>query len=245
MNVKLVSVTQSFVAEEKLSPEELIIYIARVSNPGNQLNKQTAPKLIQWTIDNKHWSPYEMVDMTVEIKTSRAIAQQILRHRSFSFQEFSQRYAEVTEMEPVELRMQATKNRQSSTEEATLPEDLINALAEQQNVALHLYSTLLKKGVAKECARFILPLNTQTTMYMKGSVRSWIHYLGIRDNEHAQKEHQQVAKGIREIFCKQFPVISKVVYDNFEKYVTVGKEEYLKLVEIHEEYLYKNNISNI
>src|SRR3970282_1422533 len=117
MNIKLVSITKSLIEEKEITAEELIVYIARVSNPSNQLNTETSDKLISYLIKNRHWSPFEMVDMTVEIVTSRAIAQQILRHRSFSFQEFSQRYAEVTEFDPVQIRKQADKNRQSSTDD--------------------------------------------------------------------------------------------------------------------------------
>lgn len=211
MDVKLVSITQSLVQEKELNPEELIVYIARVSNPSNQLNSETSDKLIHYLAKNKHWSPFEMVDMTVEIVTSRGIAQQILRHRSFSFQEFSQRYAKVTDMEPVQLRYQATKNRQSSTEELSTNEmqyfqNKVDRLLEHSQ---SIYSEMLNAGVAKECARFILPITTQTRIYMKGSIRSWIHYLQIRCDEHSQLEHRQVGEAIRAIFTQQFPNISK------------------------------------
>lgn len=225
MQVKLVSITKSFVEEKELSPEDLIVYIARVSNPSNQLNNETSDKLIAYLIKNKHWSPFEMVDMTVEIVTSRGIAQQILRHRSFSFQEFSQRYAEATDFEPIQLRKPASKNRQSSEE---VFDDHIEAVKYtedwmQGNVSGHaasiieshlrtsqaLYKALLDAGVAKECARFVLPLTTQTKIYMKGSIRSWIHYLGIRCDHHTQLEHQQIALAIQEIFCTNFPHIAK------------------------------------
>jgi len=206
MKVKLVSLTQSCIEEKKLSPEELIIYTARVSNASNQLNTESAPKLIRYLIDHRHWSPFEMVDMTVEIVTSRAIAQQIIRHRSFSFQEFSQRYAEVTEFEPVQLRAQAVKNRQSSSETF---EDGKSIFQVKEFIALSqdLYKTLLDRGVAKECARMVLPLTTQTRIYMKGSVRSWIHYLGERSSEHTQLEHRQIALEILGIFQCEFPNI--------------------------------------
>lgn len=198
-----------------MSAEELLVYIARVSNPANQMNSETSPKLIKYLIGNKHWSPFEMVDMTVEIVTSRAIAQQILRHRSFSFQEFSQRYAAVTEMEPVQLRKQAEKNRQSSTEDfnPTISIDYGNdigtdtasqAIADYIELGQNLYKGLLNAGVAKECARFVLPLTTQTRIYMKGSIRSWIHYLQIRCDEHTQLEHREIALAIREIFAHNF-----------------------------------------
>lgn len=219
MNVKLVSLTGSYVDDVPMTPEELIVYIARVSNPSNQLNTETSDKLLAYLVKNKHWSPFEMVDMTVEIVTSRGIAQQILRHRSFSFQEFSQRYAAVTEMEPIQLRRQAEKNRQSSAEEfdPIIPggdgkgykasEVIAYAIQEQQ----HLYTQLLDAGVAKETARFVLPITTQTKIYMKGSIRSWIHYLHIRCDEHTQLEHRQVAQAILEIFKTNFPNISKAL----------------------------------
>jgi thymidylate synthase (FAD) len=213
MNIKLVSLTNSLVEEKQLSAEELIVYVARVSNPSNQLNSETSDKLIAYLVKNKHWSPFEMVDMTVEIVTSRGIAQQILRHRSFSFQEFSQRYAQVNEMEPVHLRLQANKNRQSSTD-ALHPSshDLFERkvqwiIGESQK----LYSEMIEANVAKECARFILPITTRTKIYMKGSVRSWIHYLAIRCDEHTQLEHRQVALSIAEIFRTNFPNISKAL----------------------------------
>lgn len=226
MDVKLVSITQSLVDEKVVTPEELIVYIARVSNPSNQLNTETSSKLIAYLIKNKHWSPFEMVDMTVEIITSRAIAQQILRHRSFSFQEFSQRYAKVADFEPVQLRKPAEKNRQSSEEpfEDNLEaveyiEDWTNKpyqgsahslIQSHINNSENLYKALIIAGVAKECARMVLPLTTQTKIYMKGSVRSWIHYLQIRCDPHTQLEHRQIADKIREIFMQQFPNIAKV-----------------------------------
>jgi len=210
MKVRLISLTKSYITEQELSPEELIVYIARVSNPSNQLNTETASKLIQYLISNKHWSPFEQVDMCVEIVTSRAIAQQILRHRSFSFQEFSQRYAIVSAMEPVQLRYQATKNRQSSTivpigDDKVYADDVVRNAVQ---IAEESYEDLLSIGIAKECARMILPLTTQTTLYMKGSVRSWIHYLQVRCDEHAQLEHRQVAESILHIFKQNFPTIA-------------------------------------
>lgn len=225
MTVKLISTTRYSFSIEKLlriSPEELIVYVARVSNPTNQLNTETSDKLISYMIKNKHWSPFEMVDMTVEIVTSRAIAQQILRHRSFSFQEFSQRYAIATEFEDVQLRRQADKNRQSSSEEfdpqikIDAGNDLVTdaaSMAIQDHISYseHLYKALLEAGVAKECARFVLPLTTQTIIYMKGSVRSWIHYLQTRLDEHTQLEHREIAIEILDIFKQQFPVIAKAL----------------------------------
>lgn len=214
--------------DRNFTAEELIVYMARVSNPGNQSNLETAPKLINYLIKNKHWSPFEMASMTVEIVTSRAIAQQILRHRSFSFQEFSQRYAEVSDFEPVELRKKAEKNRQSS-EEAFDPiisddygdtgDDKIPA---SKLIEYHiqrsewLYKELLAKGVAKETARFILPLTTQTTMYMTGTVRSWIHYLEQRCGEHTQLEHRLIALKIKDYFLTHFPNISEALGFNLK-----------------------------
>jgi len=215
MKVKLVSLTKSIIDNKELSPEELIVYTARVSNPSNQLNFETSDKLISYMVKNKHWSPFEMCDMTVEIVTSRGIAQQILRHRSFSFQEFSQRYAEATDFEDIELRKNGTTNRQSSSEvfnpviagDFQASKLIENHLQESEK----LYKSLLEVGVAKECARFVLPLNTQTTIFMKGSVRSWIHYLQIRCDGHTQLEHQQIALAILDIFKTNFPNISRAL----------------------------------
>lgn len=211
MQVRLVSITQSQIKTQDgsrfLSPEEHIVYCARVSNPSNQLNLETAPKLLAYCILNKHWSIFEQVDFGVEVVTSRAIAAQILRHRSFAFQEFSQRYSAATAFEPIELRFQAEKNRQSSLLPVTdtyLNEKVIAHIG----LANDLYQELLENKVAKETARFILPLSTQTTLYMKGSVRSWIHYLQLRTDKHTQKEHQLVASEIQRIFIEQFPDIS-------------------------------------
>lgn len=216
MNVSLVSITEACIKDQKMTAEELIVYIARVSNPANQMNIETSDKLIAYLIKNYHWSPFEMVDMCVEITTSRVIAQQILRHRSFSFQEFSQRYAEVTDMEPIELRKQADKNRQSSTEVFD-PNLWGNNLSASRLIEAHikegqeLYKELLKMGTAKESARFVLPLTTQTKIYMKGSMRSWIHYLQIRCDGHTQLEHQSIALEILKIFKVNFPNLSKAL----------------------------------
>lgn len=217
MKVTLTSLTQP---TNGITPEESIVQIARVSNPSNENNHETAPKLISYLVANKHWSPFEMVDMCVEIETSRAIATQILRHRSFSFQEFSQRYAKVEGLEPIELRAQADKNRQSSTDvinpriESPFDGKMVEAdkvIAHLQLMAQKTYASLLNKGVAKEVARFVLPLNSQTRLYMKGSVRSWIHYLQIRADSHTQKEHREIAQAIKQIFVNQFPNISQAL----------------------------------
>ncbi len=203
MKVKLVSITQPTI-EGINSPEELIVYCARVSNPSNQMNMESAPKLIKYLIKNKHWSPFEMVNVCFEIVTSRAIAAQILRHRSFSFQEFSQRYAQALSVEPIELRKQALSNRQSSTD--IISDESINQKIEDHiNDSLLLYNELIDNGVAKETARMVLPLTTQTTMYMNGSLRSWIHYLDVRAHEHTQKEHRDIAYDIKSVLALEFP----------------------------------------
>jgi thymidylate synthase (FAD) len=218
MQVKLVSLTKSLIEEKELSAEELIVYVARVSNPANQLNSETSDKLIAYMVKNKHWSPFEMCDMTVEIVTSRGIAQQILRHRSFSFQEFSQRYAEVTDFEAVQLRKSGTTNRQSSSE---VFNPIIDGNIEASRlIETHLkesedlYKSLLNAGVAKECARFVLPLTTQTKIYMKGSIRSWLTYLNVRLDKHTQIEHRQIAIEIANIITSEFPKIS-IALNNF------------------------------
>ena len=205
MKVKLISITEN--------PEKIISYIARVSNPDNQNNPNYA-KLIKFLIKNHHWSPFEHAHITFEIQTSRAIAAQILRHRSFSFQEFSQRYSEVSEFEPIELRKQAVKNRQSSLEIFNPPIDEVhasNVMAYVLEVSHVAYKKLIAAGVAKEVARMILPLTTQTTIYMTGSIRSWIHYLELRDDEHTQKEHQLIAKEIRAIFNEYLPTVAQAL----------------------------------
>ena len=211
MNVSLVSITQPFISDLK-SPEDIIAYCARVSNPTNQLNTKTAPKLLKFLIKHKHWSPFEMVDMTLEIKTSRAIAAQILRHRSFSFQEFSQRYSQAQVLEKLELRKQADKNRQSSTDEY---QNSILQAKVREHVAkgISLYNNLIEDGVAKESARMILPLTVETTMYMKGSIRSWAHYIDLRTEENTQKEHREIAEACKEIFKENLPTVSEALWN--------------------------------
>jgi thymidylate synthase (FAD) len=209
MNVSLVSITQPF--SNLGSAEDIIAYCARVSNPENQKNAETAPRLLKFLIKHGHWSPFEMVDMTVEIKTSRAIAAQILRHRSFSFQEFSQRYSEAQSLEKLELRKQADKNRQSSSE-AFQDSQLHAKVREHLAKSLSLYKNLISKGAAKESARMILPLTTETTMYMKGSARSWIHYIDLRTKENTQKEHREIAEECKNIFKHNFPTTSEALW---------------------------------
>lgn len=200
-NVKLVTVTPD--------AEKAIMYCARVSNPANQDSENT--KLLDYCIKNQHWSVFEMANMVVEIKTSRAIAQQILRHRSFSFQEFSQRYAEAQSFESYDARRQDTKNRQNSIDDMS-DEDkewFADAQNRVQEFCEDYYTLALKRGIAKEQARFLLPLSTTTKLYMNGSVRSWIHYLDLRCGNGTQLEHKEIADEIKKIFCKQFPNIAK------------------------------------
>lgn len=214
MSVKLISITSPNINEIK-NAEDLIAFCARVSNPNNQINIETAPKLLKFLIKHKHWSPFEMVDMTLELKTSRAIAAQILRHRSFSFQEFSQRYSAANDYEDIELRLQGDKNRQVG--EQLLPintkayDQISNLLAESISLSHHCYETMIENGIAKEVARMVLPLTTQTTMYMKGSLRSWIHYIELRTEKNTQKEHRILAEQCKNIFIKKFPTISEAL----------------------------------
>ena len=211
MNVKLIAVSKP-VIEGINTGEDLISYCARVSNPTNQLNTATAPKLLGYCVKHEHWSPFEHASMTVEIQTSRAIAAQILRHRSFTFQEFSQRYSPIQNIEPYELRRQAHSNRQSSSEVIWENENGVFDIAEDAiNLAQKAYEQLLELGVARECARMILPLTTQTTMYMTGSCRSFIHYIQLRTKLDTQKEHRIIALDIKDIFAKQFPCTSEAL----------------------------------
>ena len=208
MNVELVSITQpvgKIVEEGIKTADDLVAYIARVSNPSNQFNTLTAPKLIKYLTKHKHWSPFEMTHMGVEIKTSRAIAAQILRHRSFSFQEFSQRYSKVNKFEDIEWRLQGKTNRQVGDEPVELDKQLENSISLHLDNSFMLYDELLKEGVAKECARNILPLTTETTMFMTGSFRSWIHYIDLRTCEDTQKEHRDIALKCKEVFVNTFP----------------------------------------
>lgn len=193
--------------------ERLIGKLARVSNPANEDNPNVE-RLIKYLIKHKHWSPFEMASMCVEIQTTRAIGAQILRHRSFSFQEFSQRYAEVTEIEVPQLRRQDLNNRQNSIDD--FPEELSEEL--QDMITLHndksnsLYKKLLAYGVAKECARNVLPLSTKTRMYMSGTIRSWLHYIDLRASHGTQVEHSQIAKQIGEILDTELPTVSRAMW---------------------------------
>jgi len=210
MIVELVAVTKP-VIEGVNTAEDLVSYCARVSNPSNQLNLETAPKLLRYLIAHKHWSPFEMSSATIKIVTSRAIAAQILRHRSFSFQEFSQRYSEVIDLEEIQWRSQGKTNRQVGDEEYILNEDSQEIVDRSLRTSQEAYSKLLEEGVAKECARMVLPMTTETTMYMAGDLRSWIHYIDLRSKEDTQKEHREIAEGIKDIFKKEFPVISEAL----------------------------------
>jgi len=194
--------------------EKLIVRMARVSNPKNADNDETAPKLLRYLIKHQHWSPLEMASMCVKIDTERDIAAQILRHRSFSFQEFSTRYAKTGLAEIPRWRTQDEKNRQASHDD--LDQDAIQQFDSQAAVLLRniylTYEEMLKAGVAKECARRILPLCTPTTLYMHGTLRSWIHYIQLRSANGTQLEHQEIALECRNIFTQQFPVISEAAF---------------------------------
>ena len=207
MTVKLVSVTPD--------AEQLMAYIARVSNPSNQDNEKYAG-LLKYCIKHNHWSVFEQSTMTLEIETTRAIAAQILRHRSFTFQEFSQRYAASTalgEIDLPELRKQDLKNRQNSTDD--LDPKTVEKFERQMitlfSSAKGLYTQMLDAGVAKECARMVLPLCTPTRIYMTGSCRSWIHYINLRSAHGTQKEHMVIAEGCRKVFTEQFPAVSEAL----------------------------------
>ena len=207
MNVKLVSITPD--------AEKTMAYIARVSNPNNQENEKYAG-LLKYCIKHNHWSVFEQATMTLEIETTRAIAAQILRHRSFTFQEFSQRYADTQLLETIELpelRRQDSKNRQNSIDD--LDPKVVDTLNRQMNTlfssAFALYNQMLIEGVAKECARMVLPLCTPTKIYMTGSCRSWIHYINLRSAHGTQKEHMDIAKECACIFAGQFPAVSEAL----------------------------------
>ena len=195
--------------------EKQMGYIARVSNPNNQSNPAVAG-LLGYCIKHGHWSVFEQAHMTVEIETTRGIAAQILRHRSFTFQEFSQRYANTNllgEIEVPDLRSQDLKNRQNSNDD--IPEEQTKRLQDQIEryfaEGIDLYNELIREGVAKECARFVLPLATPTRIYMTGSVRSWIHYIDLRSAHGTQKEHMDIVKEVRDIFKKEFPVCTNAL----------------------------------
>lgn len=207
MSVRLIAYTKPALPD--FEAQDLVAYVARVSNPGNQMNVETAPRLLAYLKKNKHWSPFEMASATLEIETTRDIARQILRHRSFSFQEFSQRYAEVTSFfEPREVRLQDTTNRQNS-----LPNDdphLADWWRSEQKELLarvtRLYSKAIQRGIAKEQARAVLPEGlTQSRLYMAGTLRSWLHYVELRTDPSTQKEHRIIAEQCRAVLRGIYP----------------------------------------
>ena len=216
-NVKLIATTTGAGELEGKSPQDVISYVARVSNPHNQENYRTAGGLLKYCINHAHWSIFETVSMTLEINTNRGIAAQVLRHRSFTFQEFSQRYADTKLLDqniPVpDLRRQDDKNRQNSLSD--LPPGVQasygDKITKHFDDAMYLYNNLLDSGVAKECARFVLPLATPTRIYMTGSCRSWIHYINLRTANGTQKEHMDIAEACRGEFMKVFPDISEAL----------------------------------
>jgi thymidylate synthase (FAD) len=208
MNVKLVSVTPD--------AEQTMAYVARVSNPNNQENPNYA-KLLGYCIKHNHWSVFEQSFMTLEIETTRGLAAQILRHRSFTYQEFSQRYADSTllsETIPLpELRRQDTKNRQNSIDDIDpyMVQKYEMLMQQHFNAGMELYQKMLAEGIAKECARFVLPLATPTRLYMSGSCRSWIHYITLRSANGTQKEHMDIAEACKKIFVEQFPTCAEAL----------------------------------
>lgn len=215
MKVTLVSKTVGVGPLEGKVPEEIAAYCARVSNPKNQDNFSTADKLLRYCFKHGHVSIFEMADFTFEITTSRAIAAQILRHRHFNFQEFSQRYAAVQEFERYPARLQDPKNKQNSleTDDFELQTWFDNAQSHMEREARHYYELALEKGVAKEQARFLLPMSVETVLYMKGSLRSWIHYLAIRRGPETQKEHRDIAEAIYQILLIEVPAVMPLLQD--------------------------------
>jgi len=195
--------------------ERLIVKMARVSNPANEDNWETGPKLIKYLIKHKHWSPMEMACMCVKIETERDISAQILRHRSFTFQEFSTRYAKSARAETPWFRRQDTKNRQNSFADIhpTRQDGYQRQASYVIGQAFSLYDRMLQDGVAKETARRILPLCTGTTLYMQGTLRSWYHYISLRSSEDTQLEHRRIAIACREIFKQQFPAIAEAAFE--------------------------------
>jgi len=231
MNVKLISYSQQAIGADKQDEfefdlpnlQDLVAYCARVSNPANQANSETSERLIKYLIKHKHWSPLEMVSVCIEVETTRDIARQLLRHRSFSFQEFSQRYADPTaELDDAfvlrEARMQDTKNRQNSVE-LDMSDEKQRLLAydweRSQNRVLYAvkkeYEWAIKNGIAKEQARAVLPEGlTVSRLYVNGTLRSWIHYIDLRDGNGTQKEHAEIARACAEVIAKVFPIIKSI-----------------------------------
>lgn len=208
MDVKFVSETVPMIedAPEIVTGDQLIVYCARVSNPSNQRNVLTTDRLIDRCIRKKHWSVFSMADMTVRIETSRAVAAQILRHSSFDFQEFSQRYSKAESWEPIELRQQGATDRQATSEPHHNQDYWSEKVQKHLSATFEIYEQMLEDGVARESARMILPMATTTTLFMKGNVRSWIFYMNVRLEESTQKEHRMVAQKVLEIFRVRFPI---------------------------------------
>ena len=208
MKVRLISVTPD--------AEKTIAYVARVSNPQNQENEKFAG-LLKYCINHGHWSVFEQAFMTVEIETTRGLAAQILRHRSFTYQEFSQRYQDVSHIRediPLpELRNQDTKNRQNSIDDVdpAVVQRFNNDMRKHFDAGIDLYKSMLHAGIAKECARFVLPLATPTRLYMTGSCRSWIHYINLRSGHGTQKEHMDIAEAVRSVFNREFPTVAQAL----------------------------------
>lgn len=242
MKVELVAKSQGVGALEGKSMDEIIVAMARVSTSKSGDDLFSNPeKLITYCVSNQHWSIFEHMYLTFSIHTSRAMGRQILRHRSAVFQEFSQRYSEVTETEPIELRLQATKNRQSSLDviDNHMLMDLVNETIEDTN---RIYSFLIKEGVAKETARMILPEATSTHMYMTMNVRSIITFLNLRLNQHAQKEIREIAEQMRDIFIKEFPITAAAL-GNFEDAYTIPVLDSLVLKKYGMLDKYKENVN--
>jgi len=207
-DVKLVWVTPE--------AEKMITYCARVSSPENQENIETAPKLLAYCIKNRHWSIFEMANMCVEVNTTRSISAQLIRHRSFNVQEFSQRYSDVAALGPLKmphLRRQDMKNRQNSIDDLSteLVQNYYRRISTLFEESEHLYQEMISSGVAKECAREVLPLSSPTRLYVNGSIRSWITYIALREKHGTQLEHMKIAKDIKEIFCAEFPNIAEAL----------------------------------
>ena len=208
MSVKLISVTPD--------AEKMMAYVARVSNPNNQENPNYA-KLLGYCIKHNHWSVFEQAFMTLELETTRGVAAQVLRHRSFTYQEFSQRYADssmLADQVPMfDLRRQDNKNRQNSIDDIDpfVKQEFEIKIRRHFDEAMVLYQSMLDSGIAKECARFVLPLATPTRIYMTGSIRSWIHYIDLRSGNGTQLEHMQIAEGCKTIFAGQFPTVARAM----------------------------------
>lgn len=218
--VKLIATTTGAGELEGKGPQEIISYTARISNPHNQENFRTASGLLKYCIKHAHWSIFETASMTLEINTNRGIAAQVLRHRSFTFQEFSQRYADTKLLDQTiplpSLRKQDKKNRQNSTNDLPpgMVEEYKKRIKKHYENGMDLYNNLLDNGVAKECARFVLPLSTPTRIYMTGSCRSWIHYINLRTSHGTQAEHMELAENCRDIFMQVFPDIAEALWQH-------------------------------